>query len=62
MRLFFLVCVIVAGLYGVVTLKPTTIVFQMLPAMIALIIVSSLSFDSNFFGPFSKNDIQKFSL
>jgi putative membrane protein len=38
-RLFFLVCVIVAGLYGAVTLKPTTLVLQTLPATIALIFV-----------------------
>ncbi|MEP0870034.1 DUF1304 domain-containing protein [Trichocoleus desertorum AS-A10] len=37
--IFFLACVIVAGLYGAVTLKPTTLVLQTLPATIALIIV-----------------------
>jgi len=38
-RLFFLVCVIVAGIYGAVTLRPTTLVLQTLPAAIALILV-----------------------
>ncbi|MBD2243475.1 DUF1304 domain-containing protein [Nostoc sp. FACHB-888] len=38
-RLFFLVCVIVAGVYGAVTLKPTTLVLQTLPATIALILI-----------------------
>ena len=38
-RLFFLVCVVIAGLYGAVTLKPTTLLFQTLPAVVALIFV-----------------------
>ncbi|MBG1269026.1 DUF1304 domain-containing protein [Nostoc sp. WHI] len=38
-RLFFLVCVVVAGIYGAVTLRPTTLVLQTLPAAIALILV-----------------------
>ncbi|MEH1941476.1 MAG: DUF1304 domain-containing protein [Nostoc sp.] len=38
-RLFFSVCVIVAGLYGAVTLSPTTLLLQTLPATIALILV-----------------------
>ena len=33
---FFLSCVIVAGLFGAVTLKPTTLVLQTLPASAAL--------------------------
>lgn len=38
-RLFFLVCIIVAGLYGAITLSPTTLLLQTLPATIALILV-----------------------
>ncbi|HLO51441.1 MAG TPA: DUF1304 domain-containing protein [Kamptonema sp.] len=38
-RLFFLICVVIAGLYGAVTLKPTTLLLQTLPAAIALIII-----------------------
>lgn len=38
-RFFFLVCVVIAGLYGAVTLKPTTLLLQTLPATIALIFV-----------------------
>lgn len=38
-QLFFLVCIIVAGLYGAVTLKPTTLKLQTLPATIAIILV-----------------------
>jgi putative membrane protein len=33
---FFLTCVIVAGLFGAVTLKPTTLLLQAAPGMIAL--------------------------
>ena len=33
---FFLSCVIVAGLFGAVTLKPTTLLLQTLPAAAAL--------------------------
>ena len=33
---FFLTCVVVAGVFGAVTLKPTTLVLQTLPAGIAL--------------------------
>jgi putative membrane protein len=36
---FFLVCVIIAGLYGAVTLRPTTLIIQTLPAIAALICV-----------------------
>ncbi|WP_088891483.1 DUF1304 domain-containing protein [Leptolyngbya ohadii] len=35
-RYFFLVCVAIAGLFGAVTLRPTTIVLQTFPAAIAL--------------------------
>jgi putative membrane protein len=34
--IFFLICVIVAGLFGAVTLKPTTLVLQTIPAAAAL--------------------------
>jgi len=35
-RVFFLCCVIIAGIFGAITLKPTTLVIQSLPAAIAL--------------------------
>lgn len=39
-RLFFLVCVAVAGIFGAVTLKaPRTLAFQTLPALIAIALV-----------------------
>lgn len=38
-QVFFLVCVVIAGLYGAVTLKPTTLVLQSLPATVALILI-----------------------
>jgi putative membrane protein len=37
--IFFLACVIIAGLYGAVTLRPTTLILQTLPAIAALICV-----------------------
>ena len=37
-RMFFLTCVIVAGVFGAVTLKPTTLLIQSLPASIALVL------------------------
>ena len=33
---FFLSCVIVAGVFGAVTLKPTTLLIQTVPAILAL--------------------------
>ena len=33
---FFLLCVIVAGIYGAVTVKPTIFVVQAVPAILAL--------------------------
>ena len=36
---FFLLCVIVAGLFGAVTLKWTTLVLQTIPAALALIAI-----------------------
>jgi putative membrane protein len=38
-KLFFLACVIVAGIFGAVTLKWTTLVLQALPGAVALIFV-----------------------
>ncbi|MEH2293113.1 DUF1304 domain-containing protein [Nostoc sp.] len=38
-RVFFLVCVVIAGIFGALTLKRTTLVLQTLPASIALIFV-----------------------
>jgi putative membrane protein len=38
-KMFFLGCVIVAGLFGAVTLKPTTLVLQAIPGAIALLAV-----------------------
>lgn len=38
-QIFFLICVIIAGLYGAATLKPTTLVLQSLPAAVALVLV-----------------------
>lgn len=38
-RVFFLICVVIAGIFGALTLKWTTLVLQTIPAFIALIIV-----------------------
>lgn len=38
-RVFFLVCVIIAGVFGALTLKRTTFVIQTLPAFLALLLV-----------------------
>jgi putative membrane protein len=38
-KLFFLVCVIVAGVFGAVTAKPTILFTQALPAFVALLLV-----------------------
>ena len=38
-RVFFLVCVVIAGIFGALTLKRTTLVLQTLPASVALICV-----------------------
>lgn len=37
--IFFLVCVTIAGIFGAFTLKPTTLIIQTIPALIALILV-----------------------
>jgi putative membrane protein len=38
-KIFFLVCVIIAGIFGAMTLKPTTLVLQTLPGLAALVVV-----------------------
>jgi putative membrane protein len=38
-KIFFLICVIIAGIFGAVTLKPTTLIIQTLPALAALLLV-----------------------
>jgi putative membrane protein len=38
-RVFFLVCVVIAGIFGALTLKRTTLVLQTIPASIALLFV-----------------------
>ena len=38
-KTFFLVCIIIAGLFGAVTLKPTTLLIQTVPGVAALICV-----------------------
>lgn len=37
---FFLKCIVIAGIFGALTLKPVTIALQTLPATIALVLVS----------------------
>ncbi|WP_138497874.1 DUF1304 domain-containing protein [Nostoc sp. PA-18-2419] len=46
LRIFFLVCVIVAGIFGAITLKPTTLIIQTVPALIALVLVWQTKPDS----------------
>jgi len=36
-RIFFLLCVIIAGVFGAVTVSPTILVVQAIPAVLALI-------------------------
>jgi putative membrane protein len=38
-KIFFFVCVIIAGLFGAITLRPTTLIIQTAPALLALILV-----------------------
>jgi len=38
-RVFFLMCVVIAGIFGAFTLKGTTLVLQTIPASVALICV-----------------------
>jgi putative membrane protein len=40
LAIFFLICVLIAGVFGAITLRPTTLILQTLPALIALIIIS----------------------
>ncbi|MDF5709899.1 MAG: DUF1304 domain-containing protein [Nostoc sp. S4] len=46
LRIFFLVCVIIAGIFGAITLKPTTLIIQTIPALIALVLVWKTEPDS----------------
>jgi putative membrane protein len=40
LRMFFLICVVIAGIFGAITLKkPTTLYIQTIPAIIAIILV-----------------------
>lgn len=39
LSIFFLICVIIAGIFGAITLRPTTLIIQTIPALIALILV-----------------------
>jgi putative membrane protein len=39
LRTFFLVCVAIAGIFGAITLRPTTLALQTMPALLALILV-----------------------
>jgi putative membrane protein len=39
MVLFFLICIIVAGVYGSITAKPSILYIQALPAALALLAV-----------------------
>jgi putative membrane protein len=39
LKTFFLVCVAIAGIFGAITLRPTTLALQTLPALLALILV-----------------------
>ncbi|BAY41983.1 hypothetical protein NIES2111_63790 (plasmid) [Nostoc sp. NIES-2111] len=47
LRTFFLACVIVAGVFGAITLKPTTLIIQTIPATIALLLVWKADIDSS---------------
>ena len=38
-KYFFLICVAIAGLYGAATLRWTTLIFQTLPALIAIALI-----------------------
>jgi putative membrane protein len=46
-RVFFLICVLVAGVFGAMTLSSNTLVLQALPALLALILVSVTGKKSN---------------
>ena len=38
-RLFFLSCIVIAGIYGAVTISWTTLVIQSLPALLAMLLL-----------------------
>lgn len=38
-RIFFLICVVIAGIFGAFTLRGTTLVLQTLPASVALLFI-----------------------
>ena len=38
-KIFFLVCVTIAGIFGAVTLRPTTLIIQTLPGVAALFFI-----------------------
>ncbi|HEY9695954.1 MAG TPA: DUF1304 domain-containing protein [Trichocoleus sp.] len=50
-KTFFLLCVLIAGIFGAITLSPNTLILQALPALLALILVwaarEKLSFKPN---------------
>lgn len=46
LRIFFLTCVIIAGIFGAITLRPTTLIIQTIPAIIALLLVWKTKSDS----------------
>ncbi len=50
-KLFFLACVIIAGIYGGVTAKPTILLIQALPAALAWICVWMTRRSGAFLGP-----------
>jgi putative membrane protein len=41
LRVFFLACVVVAGVFGAFTVKPTILFVQALPALVALVLVGT---------------------
>jgi putative membrane protein len=41
LQLFFLSCVLIAGIFGAITLKPTTLILQSLPATLGLALLLS---------------------
>ncbi|MBW4616658.1 MAG: DUF1304 domain-containing protein [Desmonostoc vinosum HA7617-LM4] len=46
LRIFFLTCVTIAGIFGAITLRPTTLIIQTIPAIIALLLVWKIKSDS----------------
>ncbi len=45
-RIFFLVCVAIAGMFGAFTLRPTTFLLQTVPALVALVLVVATHYQS----------------